>query len=177
MELNDQSPTSREERFVKEVLQQIQGDKGLSARLRRADNPDTEYQSWELLARYGINLEWESQRLPYTTVVAALARTKEDANGTLPLGQALMYCFEDGRESGPAKARLRRLLACQDLVEVTRILRGTLSLIESKINQPLDYIRLLQQLNHFHFDAQKVKAQWAQEFYRKSKDDLVKEDA
>ena len=78
MESNDQSRTSREERFVKEVLQQIHGDKGLSARLRRADNPDTEYQSWELLARYGINLEWESQRLPYTTIVAALARTKED---------------------------------------------------------------------------------------------------
>ena len=168
MEITSRSSVSREERFVKEVLQLIQNDKGLAARLRRADNPDTEYQCWELLARFGIDLERESKRLPYATLAAAMARTKSDTNGSLTLGQGLSRCYEDGVQSDPAKSRLRRLLACQVLPELNRILRGTLSLIESKVRRPLDYIRLLGQLNRFSFNPQQVRAQWAQEFYRKT---------
>lgn len=64
-----------------------------------------------------------------------------------------------------AKARLRRLLACDELAELCRILRSVFSLIDSKAGQPLDYIRVLKQLRRFPFNAQQVKAQWAQEFY------------
>jgi len=155
----------REARFVSGVLQQCQQDKGLAARLRRADNPATEYQSWELLAAYGIDLEREYQRLPFVTVAAAMAKAKAERNGSLTLGRAIAACYEDGRESSQAKARLRRLLACSDLQEVSRILRSLFSLIDSKAGQPLDYIRLLGQLRSFPFNDQQIKAQWAQEFY------------
>lgn len=161
----DQAQHGWEQRFVSGVLQRCQQDKGLAARLRRADNPATEYQSWELLASYGVDLEYEQQRLPFVTVAAAIAKAKVEHNGVLSLGQGIAACYEDGRESTQAKARLRRLLACDDLPELCRILRPLFSLIDSKAAQSLDYQRLLKQLRRFSFREQQVKAQWAQEFY------------
>jgi CRISPR system Cascade subunit CasB len=166
----------RNERFVNGVLQQCQQDKGLAARLRRADNLATEYQSWELLASYGIDLERDYKRLPFVTIAAAMAKSKAERNGSLTLGRAIAACYEDGRESSQAKARLRRLLACSDLTEASRILRSLFSLIDSKAGQPLDFIRLLGQLRRFSFNDQQVKAQWAQEFYGQPNAEVVQED-
>ncbi len=162
-----QSQQTWEERFVKVVIQGCAEDKGLAAHLRRADNPATEYQSWELLASLHIDLENDYQRLPFVTIAAAIAKSKADHNGGLTLGRAIAACYEDGRESSQAKARLRRLLACNDLPELCRILRSLFSLIDSKARQPLNFVRLLKQLRRFSFeDARiRVKAQWAQEFY------------
>ncbi|EHL24442.1 CRISPR-associated protein, Cse2 family [Acidovorax sp. NO-1] len=95
--------SSREARFVASVLQRTQQDKGLAARLRRADNPATEYQSWEFLADWGINLEDEAQRLPFTLVAAAMAKAKAAHNGNLKLGQAMAACYSDGAKSDQAK--------------------------------------------------------------------------
>ncbi len=159
---------ARSARFIEGVLMRCQQDKGLAARLRRADNPNTEYQCWELLAVYGIDLEKPFERLPYAAVVAAMSRAKADRNGTLKLGRAMARCYEEGQESAQAKAKLRRLLACTDTGEACRILRGLLTLIDSRVPEPLDYIRLLEQLLRFHWHPQRVKAQWAQEFYGRS---------
>lgn len=156
---------NRDERFVEVILQRCAKDKGIAAKLRRADNPATEYQSWEVLGALGVDLERDYQRLPYVTVAAAIAKSKAAANGKLTLGRAVAACYEDGRESSQAKARLRRLLACDELSEACRILRPILTLIDSKTGQPLDFVRLLRQLRNFPFYAQSIKAQWAQEFY------------
>jgi CRISPR system Cascade subunit CasB len=164
----DTARDNREERFVVGIIQLCQPgkNKGLPARLRRADNPATEYQSWEILAAYGVNLEHENERLRFGTVAAAIAKAKKiESNGPLKLGQALAACYEDGRESAQAKARLRRLLACDDVSELCRIMRPLFSLIDSKVVQSLDYTRLLKQLRFFSNNAQEIKAQWAQEFY------------
>ncbi|MBI9083341.1 MAG: type I-E CRISPR-associated protein Cse2/CasB [Desulfobacterales bacterium] len=156
---------SWEERFVSSVIQRCQKDKGLAARLRRADNPATEYQSWEMLASFGVDLEKDYQRLPFVTVAASIAKAKVDRNGGLTLGRAIASSYEKGQDSSQAKVRLRRLLACDELSELCRNLRSLFSLISSKVAQPLDYIRLLKQLRRFPFNTQQVKAQWAQEFY------------
>lgn len=157
---------SRQQRFVEVVIDRCQEDKGMAARLRRADNPATEYQSWELLGRFGVNLENDYERLPFTTVAAAIAKSKAERNGSLTLGAAICACYDKGQESDQAKARLRRLLACNDLKEACRILRSVLALINSKVGQPLDYIRLLHQLCFFGFESgHQAKTQWAQEFY------------
>ena len=169
MQSHEQQPNmaqpSREERFVAGVLRLCAENKGMAARLRRADNPATEYQSWELLAAYGIDLEQEHERLPFVSVAAAIAKAKAVHNGSLGLGRAIANCYEEGNVSDQAKARLRRLLACDDLMELCRILRPAFSLIDSKTGKGLDYIRLLRQLRRFSFNAQQVRAQWAQEFY------------
>ena len=169
--------SSREARFVASVLQRTQQDNGLAARLRRADNPATEYQSWEFLADWGIDLEHEAQRLPFTLVAAAMAKAKAAHNGSLKLGQAMAACYSDGAKSDQAKAKLRRVLACDDVPELCRILRPVLTLIDSRVPQPLDYVRLLQQLRQFSWDAQKIKSQWAQEFYGRAVEDAPAEEA
>lgn len=160
---------SREQRFVETVIERCQKDNGLAARLRRADNPATEYQSWELLGSLnylGVDLEKDHKRLPYVTVAATIAKAKSERNGSLRLGQAIASCYKDGNKDDQAKARLRRLLACSDLAEACRILRPVLTLIDSRVGQPLDYVRLLYQLRFFGFESgQRTKTQWAQEFY------------
>lgn len=156
---------NREDSFVASVIARCREDKGLAARLRRAANPATEYQSWELLAAWHIDLERDDQRLPFATVAAAIARSKAEANGTLSLGQAIARCYEEGNQSDQAKTRLRRVLACDELPELCRILRPVLTLVESRVPQPLDYARLLKQLKRFPLATQRVRAQWAQEFY------------
>lgn len=160
--------TSWEQRFVEAVVERCNKNKGLAARLRRADNPATEYQSWEVLGSLGVDLENDSQRLPFVTVAAAIAKSKAERNGSLSLGRAIAACYEDGNQSDQAKARLRRLLACDELAEACRILRPIFTLIDSKVGQPLDFIRLLKQLRDFYFNGQRVKSQWAQEFYGQS---------
>lgn len=164
---------SREGRFVATTITRCLEDKGLAARLRRGDNPTTEYQTWDWLGRHGILLEYTGERLPFVTVSAAIARTQPERNGTLQLGAAIARCYAKGNEDDQAVARLRRLLACGELAELCRVLRPVLHLIESRVAQPLDYALLLRQLRHFGMAAgrgdqdwlQRTKTQWAQSFY------------
>lgn len=168
MEQGQQAPVevkkSREQQFVQFIIERCKQDKGFAARLRRADNPATEYQSWEILGPW-IELDNAWQRLPYATVAAAIARGKVDRNGSLPLGKAIAGAYaEKGstQYSDQAKARLRRLLACDDVQEVCRVIRPVLTLIDSKLGQPLDYSKLLSELRYF---GEKSKIRWAQDFY------------
>ena len=168
---------SRESNFVNYLLNRIQQDKGLAARLRRADNPTTEYQSWEFLAGFGIDLEQDYQRLPYATVTAAIARAKIGANGSLSLGKAIALAYAEkgsAQYSDQAKARLRRLLACDDVTEVCRIIRPVLTLIDSRVSQPLDYSKLLGELRYF---GKRSKIRWAQDFYERCAESEQRGDA
>ena len=176
-EEQDVALPSRDQRFVEAILQRCAKDKGLAARLRRADNPATEYQSCEVLGALGIDLERDYQRLPYVTVAAAIATPKAAANGKLALGRAIASCYDDGRENSQAKARLRRLLACDELAEACRILRPILALIDSKVGQPIDFVRLLGQLRNFPYHPQSIKAQWAQEFYGQAAEPVQESEA
>lgn len=161
-------PQKHSDSFVGYLFQRCAQDKGFAARLRRADNPATEFQSWDTLAAFGVNLEFAPERRPFALIAAAVARCQKPANGTLSLGKAIAHCFDDGNQSDQAKARLRRLLACDQIEELCRILRPLLSLIQSRVSQPLDYARLLSELRWFDRSAQQIKARWAQQFYGKT---------
>ncbi len=159
---------SRSEKFVKFVIERMQRDNGFAARLRRADNPATEYQSWELLADFGIDLEKEWERLPYCTVGAALAKAKPEKDGSITLGGAIAACYEDGAQSNQARTRLRRLLACSSTAEACQILRPLLALINSR-GVKLDFSQLLEQLRWFSGSGQeRTRSRWAQDFYRRT---------
>jgi len=159
--------TKWDDHFVTAVIDRCRTDKGLAARLRRADNPATEYQSWDFLASHGVDLEKDYVRLPFATIAASIAKAKSDSNGGTALGRAIAACYDDGRESSQGKTRLRRLLACTEQKEVCLVLRPLLALICSKTTASLDFARLLGQLRRFSFEdsRDRVKAQWAQEFY------------
>ncbi len=165
---SDKQTFSKGQAFVDYVINRCQTDKGLRAALTRADNPATEYQSWEVLAGFHVNLEYENQRLPYATIGAAIARAKAEKNGTTSIGQAIARCYEEGNASDQAKAKLRRLLACETVTEACRIVRPLLRLAESR-GVAVDYAALLNDLLWFgHADSQaRIKARWAQNFYGK----------
>ncbi|NIF24016.1 type I-E CRISPR-associated protein Cse2/CasB [Candidatus Pantoea multigeneris] len=157
--------------FVSYVMERIQKENSFSARLKRADNLATEYQSWELLASFSVDLENDCERIPYCTVGAALARTQPKENGTLPLGAAIAACFREGYQSEQAKVRLRSLLACTSIKESCHILRPLLMLMASRGVTP-DFVQLLEQLLEFSGESQvKIRACWAKTFYRQSIDD------
>ncbi len=157
---------SKSTAYVDYIISLIHKDKGVAAALRRADNPNMEYQSWEVLAAFHIDLEKPWERLPYALIAAAISKEKLEHNGKVGLGRAIASCYENGNQSDQAKAKLRRLLACNSVGEVCRVLRPLLSLINSKGGPSLDYAALLKQLLNFHWREQSVKAKWAQDFYR-----------
>lgn len=140
---------------------------GIRAALKRADNPATEYQSWDVLAGFKINLEFENQRIPYAAIGAAIARAKIELNGTTKIGYAIARCYDDGNASDQAKSKLRRLLACDTVSEACRILRPLLALIDSRANSTVDYAALLNNLLWFSNEDNQnlIKARWAQDFY------------
>lgn len=172
MENTEVIKKSRAQRFVDHVILQMVQDTAVGAALRRADNPATESQAWEYLAGW-CDLEKEWERRPYALIGAAVAHAKPRHDGALDIGRAIAQCYEDGNQSDPAKARLRRLLACDSYQEACVILRPVLSLIASK-NIPIGYGRLLQDLLYFG-DGERVKARWAMNFYGRSSYDSLRD--
>ncbi len=169
--------TSKSQAFVEYIIDRIAKNKGFAAALKRADNPATEYQSWEYLAAFNIDLEKPWERLPFATVAAAIAKEKSAHNGNEGIGRAIAKCYDDGNQSDQAKAKLRRLLACDSVEEACRILRPLFSLIASRGNSSLNYARLLEQLLKFHWESERIKSQWAQEFYKYDQSAAKKEAA
>jgi CRISPR system Cascade subunit CasB len=165
--MSDEARTpGKSEAFVTFTVEQCQQNKGLAAALKRADNPATEYQCWEHLAAFHIDLEKGYQRLPYAAIAAAIAKAKAEHNGNIGIGRAIALCYEDGNNSDQAKAKLRRLLACESVEEVCRILRPLFSLIDANAGVTLNYSQLLADLLKFPWHNQGIKTRWAQDFYR-----------
>lgn len=158
-------PLEFEAKFVKHVIESCIENQRVAALLRRANNPATEYQSWEFLAGYGINIEVESERLAFSSIAAAIANANIQTNGSLGLGRAIAICYPGGNQSDQAKTRLRQLIACDNILEILLLLHPLLILIRCRISQRLDYVHLLWQLRCFSSSGQQVKTQWAQEFY------------
>ena len=156
------------ELFTAYVIKKIKTDNAFGAALRRADNPDTEYQAWEYLVPW-CNIEKPWERLPFVVVAASLARAKPEKDGTLGIGKCIAACYEDGQKSDAAKAKLRRLLACNSIEETCRVLRSALSLIQSR-GIPLGYGALLDQLLWFG-SGERQKLRWASDFYGRRGDD------
>lgn len=161
--------SNRSENFVNYIIKKVQESKADSAALCRADNSQTEYQSWDILAVFGVNLEKEFERLPFAIVSASIARSKSKFNGKTSIGRAIAECYSEDNSSNQAKAKLGRLLACDSTEEACLILRQFLRLIESKSNLTLNYVKLLDDLLWFNHEEsrQKIKASWAQNFYHK----------
>lgn len=160
---------NRNEAFVNFIFQKVHQEKnaGFAAKMKKADSETTEVQSWELLARW-TNIENRRQTKIYGLIGSAVARSKSEANGNYGLGKALLFTIADKTEieKSSAAARLRRILACQDGMELVRILRPTLRYLESK-EVSLDYSRLLEEILWFDNDASRdrTRARWAGEFF------------
>ena len=153
----------KETLLVAKIFACCKNDKGFAAALKRADNPDTAYQAWEILATYGVPLNKESIRKPHALIFAAIARSSKEQDGSLRFGAALANAYQDdgGRDSNAAKAKLRRILACDDVIDVCQVLRPILQLICSR-GVDISFSKLLKDLLSFYPEK---KAQWAQDFF------------
>ena len=168
-------------RFIAFLLERLgqnpkRRDSGLVARMKRADNPDMTYQAWDTLLAFNIDLERESQRLPYCLIGAALCRHDSAEEGSAGLGEALRSCYEDTLD--PGVLRLRRLLSCSTTAEVCQVLRSVLSLIESRARIPLNHQRLLEELLSFETSKQeRIKIGWTRQFWPNSLEKQEKDNA
>ena len=162
------SKKSYSQQFVDYILSRC-SDPGSRAAMKRADNPITEYQSWDILAGFSVDLENEDRRLAHALISSALARSDRQKNGMAGIGRSIASCYSDGNQDDQAKAKLRRLLACSSIPELCRVLRPIFSLVNSRSNIGLDYAKLLDQILRFQSPTQRerVKAAWAQDFYGK----------
>lgn len=163
-----QKDKSKSTAFIDYIIKLCNENNGARAALTRAENPSTEYQSWEYLARF-VDIDSPNKRLPYAMVAASIARNRLSSNGFLKLGGAIAKCYEDGKDSDQAKAKLRRLLACDNVAELCAVLRPLLRLIESKANGQIDYAKLLDESLWFanQDNQMRIKSRWAQDFFGK----------
>lgn len=168
----------KSENFVSYVISKIrhENNKGFGAKLKKSDNEATEYQSWEILARW-IDLESVKERKAYGLIGASLARSNFKNDGSLSLGKALYFSFRTENETGDivkssAATRLRRILACKESLELIDILRPILRFFQSKeIN--ICYSRLLNEILWFDNDysRDKIRSRWAQDFFGKMEEE------
>jgi len=152
--------------FINHVVARMENDRAMRARLRRADNPSTEYQSWEYLVPFGVNLEHSPERRAFALAAAAIARAKPKndgtiSDGTMGIGRAIAAAYDGGRDNDQAKARLRRLLACDSSEEACNVLRPLLQLVSSR-GAAVCCARLLRDLLHF---SPTTRECWAQDFF------------
>lgn len=169
---------ARPERFVNYVFERAARDTGFAAKMRRADNPATEDQSWATLAAFEVDLGRDSERLPFAVVGAAICRSNSSTDGENGIGAALASSYEVAdieHVEKAAESRLRRLLACASTAELCQILRPVLRLVADKSRLSLSYARLLADMLRFESRYQEdIKKRWAMDFYgtyqRDSKD-------
>ena len=154
------------------VLKRLEVDTGFGAALRRADNPATEYQSWEHLASW-CDLDNTVERTCFATVAAGLARAKKSTDASTSIGSVIARCYQDGNTDDSAKRKLRRLLACDSREEACQWLRPVLRLAESK-GVPVNFARLLDNLLYF---GAKIKERWATDFYGRKEEEHDRIDA
>ena len=157
--------TGKGSAFVAFVLKRLPQDNAFGAALRRADNPATEYQSWEYLAAW-CDLDDNPMRTCFATVAAGLAHAKASTDGP-SIGAVIARSYTDGKQDDSAKRRLRRLLACENRTEACLWLRPLLRLAESR-SVKVNFGRLLDDLLYF---GPKVKERWAMDFYGKKKEE------
>ncbi|WP_319757731.1 type I-E CRISPR-associated protein Cse2/CasB [uncultured Sphaerochaeta sp.] len=155
--------------FINWVLSKNR-DKGFIAKLRKADSETTEYQAWEILARW-IDLDNPWQRRAFGLIGASITRVRAQKDGDLGLGSALRRLYlqhakESEIERSAEALRLRRILSCRDQRELVAVLKPLLRyLVNNEI--AISHTRLLKELLWFdHERAQeRIRIRWAKEFY------------
>jgi CRISPR system Cascade subunit CasB len=170
---------TKQEEFVDFVIGRLNApnaNTAFGAALRRADNPEMEYQCWEYLTHW-CDITNERERKAYAVIGAAIARGKPLANGDKGIGRAIALYYSDsgqynGSDKDAAISKMRRLLACDNGAEACIIIRPLLNLLSKSSAVNLDYALLLKQLL-FSDDGFKewVKPRWAQDFYHREAED------
>lgn len=149
--------------FVERLLQLVEKhDRGRLAELRRALSPTTEHQAWPALgALAGARAFEREHRLIYLTVGALFALHPAHR----AIGNFGVTCRHLARDREDAfERRFRRLLAC-DSLEDLRDQLAHLTKMAKAADKGVDYFELFKDLRRFRHDPQRVKVDWAREYW------------
>lgn len=170
---------NRYDSFIRYVLSRCnkQKDKGFKARLRKAESETTEFQSWEVLANWGIDISDRKTRRAFGVLGACAANTGLSQDGRLSLGEGLRFIekrketSEQELDSSTSAARLRRLISCKGSSELLAVLIPVLRLFASR-EISICYSRVLQEVIDFDSESRRLDicARWAQDFYSKGRE-------
>lgn len=158
----------KSEQFVDRYIKMVRSDTACRAALLRADNPVTAPAAWRYLVPF-CPLTDKRQRLAYSLVGAAIAREKPESNGNLSIGEALRF-LKSREDEDRELARLKRLLACSDSIELVGILQKTVRYLQSK-DMKINYAKLLDDIIYWN---EKTRIRWAEDFFVDQKEDTPK---
>ena len=164
--------SNKSESFVNYLLKTIHqnSNKGFRAKCRKADSDTTEYQSWDILSPW-VDLEKTKERKAFQLIASSVSQGNRDTDGSLSLGKALYTAYVRGGKEGDSKsssqaARLRRVLACRDSLDLIDNLRSMLRYLRS-MDVYVSHSQLLNDILHFDYDnsRERIRSRWAQDFY------------
>lgn len=158
------------ENFVKYIIDLYKRDKKAEVDLKKGDNKNLSYKSWQYLIKFNIDIEKDRDRIIYGLIATNIVKNKLDKDGKDSIGLALFKCYEsknqDNKKDNKGEAKLMRLLACDNYNELCQVLKYYLPFIEEKAKGMLSYSVLLQDILYFN---EKTKAKWASDFFKKVK--------
>jgi|GEM_PF-4347190 len=154
-----------EEKFVSTIFSSIE-DKGLRAAFRRADSSRLNFRCIEFLLKHGVRADDVFERTAALTIMALIARSNVNKNGSINFASALALCYTDKSNSDAAVLRIKKICSCENVQELASSLRRLIALISSK-NINVDYVSLLKDLMLFQYENQRdnLRIKWMKEFY------------
>ena len=157
----DDKPAWNPGGFVAELISRCRSDTAFRAAMRRADNPRTAAFAWPHLVKW-CDLGKEYERLPFALVAAAVARELPEHDGDKDIGQLFRSCCTGPDDTEREQRRFRRLIGCDNAVELCEVLRPVLSYLQSKVPGRICYAKVLADILYF---GEKVKLRWADHFF------------
>lgn len=161
--------------FVERLIElEKRNDRGRLAELRRGLSPTTEHQAWPALGALAGPLAFKPNgRLIYQTVGALFAlHPAHKAIGNL--GVTCRHLAQ-GREDA-FERRFRRLLACDSLEDLRDQLVRIVKMAKSA-DKAVDYFQLFKDMAWFRSNPQRVKVEWAREYWSAPRLEGVEESA
>lgn len=157
------SPRERAAQFVG-ALRRVRNDRGKLAALRRGltDNPRMHVDAWPVVAGLGGDIGQ-----PAFVAIAGLFASHPEESNARNLGETCRRIAQgDGKEIADSfERRFRRLLACDDVADVTGQLRSWIRLAASK-GVGVNYESLCADLLNWPGYADEVCVKWARSFWQ-----------
>jgi len=154
----------RAARFVG-ALRRACKDRGKSAALRRGFSPATVMDAWSVIASLGGDIGQPGESV-FVDVAALFASHSKESNHR-NFGETCRRIAQgDGKEIPDSfERRFRRLLACDDVANVTGQLRSWVRLAASK-GVGVNYESLMNDLLWWNRSADRTRVEWARSFWQ-----------
>ncbi len=155
----------RSKEFIKkfvDYLFSLKGkDKGLVAYFKRADKEVSEWKIWQVLYRFGVDLQYDDERRAFALIGACIAKSKQNTNGSVGLGRAFHIATD--KEDGNFSPRFMRVLSAENINELIVVLRPSLAYLTAKCGN-LDFGGILYDILAFKNNRDDVRKRWAENY-------------